>query len=264
MRLPWSQEKDDLIHEAFPRIDATIAEALEYIGEALPGGAVIVDHPLGCGSWGCAFPTRTPHGRWAVKITGDELEAATTWVIINDDELRLMPGIALLEGMWRLPAPEKDLFVILREEITPTRGIGYEMNHAIVAYTDALSEFDRGREMHEEDPSWGFAKAVFQESQATLETAEERAGQHHQLDEVVRFIQHFYELTGAPLQDFGEQNLGLRTHDMSAFAPIPYHQEEGSTSEYLVALETGRSMQLDEPTPGSILMENPGRIPVIR
>lgn len=82
---------------------------------------VNIFHPYGAGGWGIAFPTPDPCR--AVKVTVDPTEGPIWKFLMDEGYTDRYHGIAICEGVWRLPIPtrKQDAVLILREDIRPVR-----------------------------------------------------------------------------------------------------------------------------------------------
>jgi hypothetical protein len=121
-----------------------VPERLERLATAL-GVGPLVEKPLGCGRYGCAYQERD--GKLAVKITTDDAEAPM-WQL--QQELRLA-GLPYVQDVVRLDTNEGQMFAIVREAVDRrlprelTRDMtalsGRLLRH-LVAYAGAVSDPD--------------------------------------------------------------------------------------------------------------------------
>lgn len=254
----------------WPTIDEVITETLLDMGEDVDTSAPCLQHPfagsLGCGAFGCVYPTRTPHKRWVVKISLDPFEGPLTNLCIQDPKLQKHKGVAYMTNVWRLPVThpadvmiknrihrmEYKIWVILREDIDPADDVWKGTQKLLSdARTDAeiLNLFaEDGAEDHELDPL--IHEYLKQLDQAAL---------NPKAEQVVDFVKLYLEQTGIALADVHSGNIGYRIHNLAKFGG--HRHAENTLSDYYACFDIGASKM--EPGIAPVdLLQNPG-IPVL-
>lgn len=270
--MPIEIQTVDAIFDWWDRIDDTVTHTLLTMGErltfesALAGVSPLVDS-LGCGSFGCVYPTNTPHNRWAVKISLDPFEGPLTNLVIQDPVLQYHPGVVYIPYMWQLPVVhpikidletlEYKIWVILREEIaitSPTPDSLELLLHNTRFDAEAVNltvdDIEKG-EAEERDLT--FYLDAFLKKLDRIDDYEVGAA-------LANFMALYWEQTSVALADIHGGNTGRRIHDLSDFGG--HEHPEGVPSDYLVAFDIGASKVAPGKAPIELL-RNPRRIPVI-
>jgi hypothetical protein len=97
-----------------------ITAGLKVRGKQALGEAITtIDwaHPLGCGSYGCAFSCNIPEV--VIKISEDPVEAPICNAIIATGLDKELDGLARVYGAWKIRIGMDETFVIIRENIQP-------------------------------------------------------------------------------------------------------------------------------------------------
>lgn len=209
----------------WPAIDRAVTRSLGDLGEcdgvckSALGSIDIKNSMLGCGYWGCAYPTI--YTGWAVKISVDPIEGPITAAVMDDPVLRNHPGVAYVVDVWRLPekvrwgrSPWRNVWVILREDITPlprsrwtTRTVrATQLLNRIQDVAARLNYYERDSGAHKSaEQTW---RQLIERARRTSET---------QL--VADFMSVFHARTGGALADIHWGNVGTRQHDLSDISP---------------------------------------------
>lgn len=125
--------------------------------EAVAGGWVDWENPVGCGAFGCVFhiwtqdPGYDQPGSQALitdrvlKLSADPTEGPVVSAIMKTKLDKQLQGLARWYGVWRIPekiqkGPREHVWVILREEVQPlsTMSVGYpKWSQLLVDYNRA-------------------------------------------------------------------------------------------------------------------------------
>ena len=262
----------DAVFDWWDRIDDTITHALLSMGERLTEESALADiYPAidmyGCGAFGCAYPTNTPHKRWVVKISLDPFEGPLTNLVIQDPVLQHHPGVAYIPHMWQLPVThpikinletlEYKIWVILREEIDIVSSTPDDLDYLLhMTRLDAeavnltVDDIERGEA---EDRDLVPYLDDFLTKLDKIDNYEIGAA-------LANFMALYWEQTSVALADIHALNTGRRVHDLSDFGG--HEHPEGVQGDYLVAFDIGASKVAPGKAPIE-LMRNPRRIPVI-
>lgn len=252
------------VRAAWTRIDKVVTEALEPYEDIYDSALATVDPDhdmLGCGYWGCAYPTE--YSRWVVKISADPLEGPIIKAVMEHPELREHPGIAYIIDIWRLAekvrwgrSAWRDVWVILRENIEPTdyvwgspgvceaadllwnlKLVGERFNNAADALDEKGPGYGRRARLNEYNRKW--QDYVIQAQKVYLT---------HQIGS---FMEEFYHEFDAVLADVHRNNVGLRGHSLADLG-----LKDHEPAEYWVAFDLGHSsVDVDVEVP---LVPNPG------
>jgi hypothetical protein len=257
-------------------IDHKISNKLLDIGEDLTAPSALDNvfpfAPLGCGQFGCVYPTRTPNERWVVKISLDPFEGPLTQLAFRNADLRDHPGIAYILGLWQLPQThtvkirqfgevievEHRIWVILREDIDPVqeKDIPYPVRSSLGAARDDAEVVNQMNDLIEERGPDPYYIAQRDKSLDVFIKKLEMAESPSLFD----FMTLYYEETGVALADIHAGNIGLRIHDTFPFGG--HAHPENTLGDYYVIFDLGAS-KLDPGVAPVALLQNPG-IPVMR
>lgn len=120
----------------FPKGIRKVIEQYHDQIQAVSGGWVDFENPLGCASFGCVFPISTKDlgydqpgsqalitGR-VLKISTDPSEGPVVAAIMKTGQDKKLDGLVRWYGVWRIPeqiqpGPRGTAYVIIREEIRP-------------------------------------------------------------------------------------------------------------------------------------------------
>ena len=268
MALPQGMTK--VVRAAWPRIDDTVTQALYDLGEDFDGSALEDVEPdydmLGCGYWGCVYPTAVP--RWVVKVSADPYEGPIAQAVMDCPYLRDHPGNAYILNMWQLAEKARwgrsgwrNVWVILREEITPIRlplllqgrtGTLVDLLHTIRIAAAATNKYDR--DIEEKGRGRGRYRKLIRSEVLWLRGLK-TADQTRELAVLSDFMFDFFEEFGARLADVHGGNAGRRRHDLTDIVPTHY------PSKHWVTFDLGHSnVETGSEVP---LLRNPTGVEII-
>lgn len=233
-----------LTRKYWPVIDDLATEVLEQTtGRAMRTSALTGVDPitdmLGCGMWGCVYPVTIQ--RWVVKVTADPFEGRIVRAILEVPDLYLHPGIAAILGIWRLPERSEeglDLFVIIREDITPINPKAQE-NATAVKTLHLIRDVAATYNQAVHDHQLATMRQAADYLTSWLYMAPER---DPRLTLVADFLMRFWRTFGSPLADVHAGNVGTREHDLGN--AMGAHPELGPRrwTDAFVAFDLGHSM----------------------
>lgn len=242
MALP--QGMTGLVTSHWDDIDAAVTKRLKRLGEGRRSALAPVDPKdgmLGCGHWGCAYPTI--YAGWTVKVSADPLEGPVVAAVMDDEELHNHPGTAYIVDIWRLPKKvrgKRDVWVILREDIEPAAE--YRRNHKAIILLHQMRIMGTHLNKHPESVNadrawWRLLKKAERMRQTRL---------------VADFMRLFRERMGGVLADLHHGNVGIRRHDLSDISP----GHKPRRGDPWVAFDLGHSSV--HPTVDIPVLRNPG------
>jgi len=209
------------------------------------------EHVLGCGAWGCVWPTKDP--KFVLKASLDANEGGVISHVMSSKRLRFHPGVVYYRALWELPELAwvdhlglTPVWIILREEADcdrcwtprgePARGLKkvYNALEKLPDIGDSLTAKCCEKEWDPDSSSVadGCDRAEIKYIRL-LSKLEDTPGEY-----VGKFILAAWNQKSLILGDVHFGNVGFRRHDLSKFG-VPRHNK-------LVTIDVGDQAQ---PTP---------------
>jgi len=241
------------VEDWWERIDGVVSDALgiDALGEPTS---------LGHGAWGHVYPTLFKE--WVIKVSIDPTEGPVNQTVLETPELRVNPGIAWVEGVWRLAEEFDGLvpYVILRENIRPWTDTQIYANDILSTKLNltamAAERLNEAIYLDRQGAARpGYLKKMEMQFFEEIGGLEDYKSGRPAAD-LAAFMDSWYAIVGGALADITSTNVGNRMNDL----PVePGHEADPVR---LVAFDIGHSnVETHVHVP---LVANPGRIPVIR
>jgi len=200
------------------------------------------EDPLGCGSWGCTYPTNEEG--LVVKLTFDATEGPVCYALMKTALDKNLDGLCRVESTWRLPMAAKatsygapEAYVILREDVQPIEGSEYDQIERLDEMTPALSAINEYK-MLAEDFVWKEHDMGTTQHQLRF-AAQQLNGYNEFRDLHVALLKCMDR--GITLVDTHWGNLGMRKYDWGAQAPKTVRWSDGLEAPPAVLFDYGVS-----------------------
>lgn len=191
----------------FPKgISAAVKKYASRIQDAV-GIKVHWDKVLGCGSFGCVFPTENP-GQ-VLKISSDPTEGPVVRAVMDTKLDKQLDGLGRWYGVWKIPepinasGPRSTGWVILREDIKPFAREGWTWP----VWGNYLVEYNRhSRKSIDLKTKW--------KAERQWEDAQEFIGKMYNFEETYFIAEALEALNRVDIRlaDIHAGNLGFRIH----------------------------------------------------
>jgi len=194
--------------------------------EAVSGGHVDWQNPLGCGSYGCVFPLwdrdpgfdqvpnlARPLDR-VLKISTDPTEGPVVSAIMKTKLDKRLNGLARWYGVWRIPepiqkGPRGTGWVIVREEVKPFKYndfASWDQTHANT-WIDELRRYNKYTRQELQAKTERGKEKNFDEAQQAVGQLYNNHGTYY-IAEAIELLRR----EGIILADVHQGNLGTRIH----------------------------------------------------